>query len=69
MGADNQAERVLNRIEFREELAELFHAVWRHHVTIAPSWDKTTEAHRSGVIAGVKAILDDIDRRIKEHDR
>lgn len=66
MGADNQAERVLSRIEFRTELAEVFHRVWRQHVTLAPPWNSLSETHRSGTIAGVRAVIDEIDRRIKE---
>jgi hypothetical protein len=62
MGADNQAERVLSRIEFRKELAEVFYREWRKHVTLAPPWNSVSETHRSGTIAGIRVVLDEIKR-------
>ena len=63
MGADNQAERVIARIEYREQLAEVFHRAFRKEQDLAPPWGSVSDAHRRGVIAGVTAIINAINER------
>lgn len=67
VGADNQAERVIAKMEFREHLAQVFHTAWREHVKVAPFWDGLRDEYRAGTIAGITAVLDAIDMRIEEH--
>ena len=65
MGADNQAERVIARIEFREHLAEVFHRAWRRHVELAPPWNGLRPEHRAGTLAGIKAVIEEINQTAK----
>lgn len=66
MGADNQADRVIARMEWREELAEIFHRAFRGHQDLAPPWANVSDKHHEGTIAGIAAVLAEINKRINE---
>jgi hypothetical protein len=67
MGADNQAERVIARIEFHEHLARLFHAELCKNVKLLKiDWDDLSEEHRSAILQGMAVVLDEITRRETE---
>ena len=48
-----------------EELAEVFHRAWRKEVDLAPPWPNSSDKHRAGVIAGVRAVRDAAKGEIK----
>jgi hypothetical protein len=64
MGADNQAERVTARIEFREGLAKIFHDAFRATFGWDSNWDTLAPDHTRPMIAGVTAVVDEINRRM-----
>jgi hypothetical protein len=56
VGADNQAERVIARIEFRKQLADIFIEASGLSGLVA----------KSEVLAGIVAVLNTIERRTEE---
>lgn len=64
VGADNQAERVIARMEFREELAIIFHKAFRKECDLAPPWSGLSPAAKAGTIVGIRAVIDEIDHRM-----
>src|SRR5215472_2904662 len=64
MGADNQAERVIARIEFREELAEIFNRALRKEIGLPPrAWRDLDHNVRRATLAGVTAMLERIEEK------
>jgi len=64
MGADNQAERVIARIEFREELAEIFNRALRKEIGLPPrAWCDLDHNVRRATLAGVTAMLERIEEK------
>ncbi len=66
MGADNQAERVIARVEYRQHLAKVFHTAFRKVQDLAPPWDYASEKHKHAVMAGIAAVLEEIPNLEKE---
>jgi hypothetical protein len=58
MGADNQVEKVIAMIEYREKLAEVF---WRGSL---PQWPELTDEIKHAIIRGITAVLIQIDRDV-----
>jgi hypothetical protein len=60
MGADNQAERVIARIEYREKLAEVF---WR---AALPQWPELTNEIKHAIMHGIAAVIEQMDRDVAD---
>jgi hypothetical protein len=67
MGADNQAERVIARIEYREALAKIFHeAYWARASNISYVWEELPAIDRAAIIAGVTAVIERINQDMEK---
>ena len=64
MGADNRAERANAKIEFREDLAKLYHEAFRRQQPIAAPCEMLGLANKAATIAGIVALIDEINRRL-----
>jgi hypothetical protein len=63
MGADNQAEKVISRIEYRTKLAETFYRAWNKSQDMAyVAWPNTGQSVKSAFIAGITAVLQELEK-------
>jgi len=64
MGADNRAKRAIAKIEFREDFAKLYHEAFRRQQPIAAPWTMLGLVNKAATIAGIVALIDEINRRL-----
>jgi hypothetical protein len=64
MGADNQADRVVRRIEYREELAAVFYRAYQRKWPHRIAWEALPPMQQAAYAAGVAAVIEQINEDI-----